>query len=382
MVNLTDQNKENDLSRRKSFLRTLSSSWMIPAAFIITLGATWLIIYGVWRITVPQENKLLAVLILASAGILLAAAALMFILTLIYKLLIDISNRSSNPIVIQPAKSGAADADQLEKDIKQIGLQISQMVKLLNDVNENILMDEQSKRKKFEFLVNQKIQSALSDVETLISNSEWAGARAILDTLIKKYPEKSEELQEKLKRLEDRRREAFNQELIKTRKLINDFIAISAWDKAMRQAEALLEKHPDAEEAKELVAQISQERQKFRAEQIKRMEADIQRSITRKRWNDALQIAQQLIDKYPDSPEAEILREKMDTLRANAEIEKRQQLEEQIKDLIKRRNFIQAVELGKYVIQEYPDSPQAQALREQMEKLQELAAQQEKEIKL
>jgi len=381
MVNLTDQNKENDLSTKKSFIRTLTSAWMIPVSFIITLGAVWLIIYGIWRITVPQENKLLAVLILASAGILFAIGSLMFILTLTYKLLIDISNRSSNPVVIQPAKSGIIDADQLEKELKQIGLQIPQMIKLLSDINENILLDEQNKQKKFEFLVNQKIQSALAEVETLINKSEWAGARAILDTLIKKYPEKNE-LKEKLTRLEERRREAFNQELAKTRKLINDFIAISAWDKAVKQAEVLLEKHPDAQEAKELVAQIGQEREKFRTEQIKRMEADIQRSITRKRWNDALQIAQQLIDKYPDSPEAELLREKMETLRANAEIEKRQQLEEQIKDLIKRRNFIQALELAKYVIQEYPDSPQAQALREQMEKMEELASQQEKEINL
>lgn len=380
MIDLSEQ-KDQSRSGFKSFLQAMSSFGIMCFAFLIKILSVAFIIYGVWKLVVTSENREINMLIIASACTLFAVGVITFTLFLILRYLRELSSRSTSPVVIQPSKSGDADSKELENSIKQLLLGMSELKRLLNEVNENILLDEEGKKQKYEFLVNQKIRNACAEVDKLIENSEWSSARAILEALVKRYPDKKE-LQDKLEKLEIKRKEAFQQELSKARKLINDFIAISAWDKAVRQAESLLEKHPDSEEAKELVAQISQERQKFRIEQIRRMEADIQRSITRKRWNDALAIAQQLIDKYPDSPEAELLREKIDTLRANAEIEKRQQLEEQIKDLIRRENFIQALELVRYVIKEYPNSPQAQKIREDNleQKLEERARNQEKKF--
>ncbi len=380
MINVSNQN-EQDNSRAKTFLQAMSSFGIMCFAFFVKILAIAFVIYGVWKIIGSSGNREINILIIASACVLFAVGVIMFTLFLILRELRELSNRPVNPVVINPSPSVDNVSRKLESEIKQLTLETSQMIKLLNEISENILLDDEGRRKKYEFLVNQKIQNSLVEVDKLIENSEWASARAILETLIRKYPER-QDLQNKLSLLENRRKEAFHQELAKTRKLITDFMAISAWDKAVKQAESLLEKHPDSEEAKELVAQVSQERQKFRTEQIKRMEADIQRSITRKRWNDALAIAQQLIDKYPDSPEAELLMAKMDTLRANAEIEKRQQLEEQIKDLIKRENFIQALELVRYVIKEYPGSPQAKKIIEDNleQKLEERAKTQEKNI--
>ncbi len=380
MINISSQNEQ--AKPKLKFLQAMSSVGIMCFALFIKILSIAFVIYALWKIINSSANREINMLIITSACILFAAGVIMFVLFLILRQLRDLANKSTNPVVIQPTTTHTENPSmQIEKENKQLTLEASQITKLLNEISENILLDDERKRKKYEFLANQKIQNTLTEIDKFIEKSEWASARAILDTLIKKYPEK-DELKEKLSRLEQKRREAFNQELAKARKLINDFIAISAWDKAVKQAEILLEKHPDEEQAKELVAQVSQERQKFRTEQIKRMEADIQRSITRKRWNDALAIAQQLIEKYPDSPEAELLREKMDTLRANAEIEKRQQLEEQIKDLIKRENFIQALELVKYVLNEYPDSPQAKKIREDklQEKLEERARAQEKDI--
>ncbi len=278
-------------------------------------------------------------------------------------------------------KSNTQPTQQITQNIEHLQSQIDHAVKLLQEINENTLLNEQGRQQKIEFLALQERKRSFNDIDRLIQEREWAQAKTILELLIRKYPD-NPDVKQQMIQLESLRKDAFNEELAQARKTITNFIAISAWDKAIRLAENLIEKHPDMPEARQLLQNIRTERARFREEQIKRMYCDIQKSIARKRWNDALQIGRQLIEKYPDSVEAETIRSQITTLETNAEIEKRQELEEQIKDLVRRRNFIQAVELARFVIANYPTSPQANALRDQLAKLEELAKQQEKEIPL
>jgi hypothetical protein len=267
------------------------------------------------------------------------------------------------------------------EDIERFGSQMDQVVKLLQNINENTLLDEAGRRQKYEYLAHQERKRIFTDIDRLVQDREWAQAKALLEGLRQRFPG-NVEVEEYTRQVEELRKQAFNEDLAQTRRRIADLVAISAWDKAIRQTEMLLEKHPDMPAAKELQLHLRAERNKFRDEQIKRMYADIQRSIGKKRWNEALQVCRQLLDKYPDSVEAETLYNQLPTLETNAEIEKRQELEEHIKDLIHRRNFIQAVELARYVLEHYPSSPQANALRKQIDKLEELARQQEKDLHL
>ena len=84
-------------------------------------------------------------------------------------------------------------------------------------------------------------------------------------------------------------------------------------------------------------------------------------------------MARTLLDEYPDSAEATAVRGQMETLEANAEIETRQELENEIKDLIKHRRFAEALDLANQVITNYPESPQAEALRSQLPRLRQRA---------
>jgi hypothetical protein len=61
------------------------------------------------------------------------------------------------------------------------------------------------------------------------------------------------------------------------------------------------------------------------------------------------------------------------TLKTNAEIEVRQRLEGQIMEYARQGRYIEAVDLAKKVIRDFPQSPQAQVLREQLGRLEELA---------
>ncbi len=51
----------------------------------------------------------------------------------------------------------------------------------------------------------------------------------------------------------------------------------------------------------------------------------------------------------------------------------RQKLEARIMDFAKHGRYLEAVELAKKVIEKYPTSPQAEALRSQLPRLEELA---------
>jgi hypothetical protein len=243
---------------------------------------------------------------------------------------------------------------------------------MLKEINENVLLDDAGKKRKLELIAQEDRRRSLAEIDRLMQMREWAQAKSILDNLLAKYPEHPA-LTNKPAEMEEKRKRTFNEEFVQARKIITDLIAISAWDKAIKLAENFLEKHPDMSAAKELEVHVRAERQKFRDEHIRRMYSDIQKATSKKRWNDALQIARQLMDKYPDSVEAETLSGQMETLEANADIEKRQQLEEQIKDLVHRRSFKQAFDLAKFVIDAYPTSPQAEALRQKLDKLEELA---------
>ena len=70
------------------------------------------------------------------------------------------------------------------------------------------------------------------------------------------------------------------------------------------------------------------------------------------------------------------LREQISTLEANADIETRQQLETQYKAHITQQNYWEALELARRIISDYPLSPQANVLRDQIPRLEELTQKQ------
>jgi outer membrane protein assembly factor BamD (BamD/ComL family) len=258
---------------------------------------------------------------------------------------------------------------------------VAAMLAMLKEINENSLLDEAGRKAKLEILAQQQRRAVVIEVERLMRDHQWVRAKMLLESLSARQPGQKDVV-EAMAKLEEQRKKMFDDELQKARKNVTDLIAISAWDKALERAEALQEQHPDQPACADLVARVCEQREHFRNEQIKRLSGEIQKCVQRKRWNDALQAAEQLVQKYPDSADAHAVESQMSTLTENAEIERRQQLEEQIRDLVQRHSFVQAEELAKHVIETYPSSPQAAALRERLPKLSELARQQEKEIQL
>jgi len=384
MLNLsTNSDGGADLKSSRSRPRILFVVLYVLAG-VIVLGAVCVLAGYIWQ-AIKNNNGELVFRGLGVGLALLTLGAIEFLLALHLKMRVEaeVGRHGAEAVRAGQARGeigvGASVGGDLESRISELVQTMGQMTQLLREINENTLLDEEGRRAKFELLADQQRKAMFVEVDRLVREREWARAKTLLEGLLIKYPGNAD-VQQKMNRLEELRKQAFNEDLNRTKKAIHDLIAISAWDKAADQAETLLEKHPEADEAKELVAYVSAERQRFRQEQLKRISAEIQRNIARKRWTDALQAGRQLIEKYPDSVEAEAVRNQLKTLEENAEIETRQHLEEQIKDLVRRRSFVQAVELAKHVIATYPNSPQARALTGQLAELEKRARQQEDDI--
>ena len=79
------------------------------------------------------------------------------------------------------------------------------------------------------------------------------------------------------------------------------------------------------------------------------------------------------LEAYPAGPEAESVRSQMETLRSNARIEEARELRDRILEMINRRRFSEALELARDLVGRFPDTAAAAELTRQMARLEELA---------
>jgi outer membrane protein assembly factor BamD (BamD/ComL family) len=147
---------------------------------------------------------------------------------------------------------------------------------------------------------------------------------------------------------------------------VDDLAALGAWERATEIVRTLRQRHPASESVVELTRRVALARDKATAEERARLMSQAQDATNRRQWSQAVRLVETVVARFPGSAEAHELRTQLPTLRANAEIQKRQELEAQIRTLLKEHRFSDALQIANTLIEQYPDSPQAHALREQI----------------
>lgn len=142
----------------------------------------------------------------------------------------------------------------------------------------------------------------------------------------------------------------------RTRRLVEEAIAEGDFSLAEQYAHAAHRDHPDSQRCRTL----------WDSARRARLHAHVQESADHHHWSEAVAAAEEFLDRFPDSGEAEGLRGQLPTLRQNAEIAERKRYEGRFKELIGLRNYAEALRVAKHVIERFPGSPQATALRDQM----------------
>ena len=112
----------------------------------------------------------------------------------------------------------------------------------------------------------------------------------------------------------------------------------------------------------------------FHRDQRQRLYGEVQRNADARRWGQALDAATQLVETHPGSGEADSAGAMLTTLKDNARIEEVRGLRDHIRDMIKRRRYAEAVEVARDVMQRFPDSQAAVDLIDQIGLLEKLAA--------
>ncbi|NUQ47832.1 MAG: hypothetical protein HUU22_17570 [Phycisphaerae bacterium] len=250
--------------------------------------------------------------------------------------------------------------------------QWQELMALIHDIRDNLLLNDAERVEKRTRVVEEDVSRAISVVRPLLEDGQFVQARQVIQEIARRYP-KHPEVHRMTEQLDEARRRAEEADVSAYTKRAEELMSISAWDRATSVAAELLDRHPNNENATQLAARVRRERDLFRAEQAKRMYAEVERLSRRRRWRDALEAARVYVERFPDTHEAQILRVQMTTLEANAEIQERQALEQQITDFAKHGRYIEAYNLALHLIQTYPESPQADALRKQLTRLKELA---------
>lgn len=249
-----------------------------------------------------------------------------------------------------------------------------QVISLLQEMSENSLLTDDQRQAKRQRLDEEFRDRGIHDVQLMMIQEQWTPGRKLLQQLAWRFP-RDMQIDQLRREFDEACNRSAEHDLKRTRELVQELMSITAWDRALSVAEEFLAAHPDNVAGRELVTLVHERRAQFERDHQRKLTDDIRQFSSRRQWHDALIAAQSLIQQYPESVEAEAIRQQLPTLQENAEIQYRQELEARFKNLVKHRRYQDAVELAADIIRQYPNSPQATALREQMPTL-ELRAQQ------
>lgn len=251
--------------------------------------------------------------------------------------------------------------------------ELGELLVLTREVRDISLLNEEQRSLRLQAQGKAALSLLQREVPVLLREHNWIEARNRVEEARERFPSFSEwdalETQ-----IEQMRAQVEAHDIEAAERQIDDLTSLGAWDRVGEVVKELLERHPDAPRANELAHRLRAQRHQAEAEQRTRLMAQAQQASNDREWKAALAAATLLIERYPRSPEAQALRMQLPTLRENAEIQTRQQMETQIRDLIKERRFDDALRIAHELLDQYPDSPQAGVLRDQLPRLQEKAA--------
>ncbi|HOA74718.1 MAG TPA: hypothetical protein PL151_01965 [Phycisphaerae bacterium] len=344
----------------------------LVAVGVLTLAGMMAGIVAVWR---PEDGLRVVTLV---AGWLLAgivAAGLCAAAALFIRMHLPLAHqvRSMNQHLAALAQQAFTSPPPVEKN--EPNPELIELRKLLADVREILLLPDEQRMARFRTLMQVELRRRLNLVNQYVDAREFHRAREELASLSDRFGI-NDDIRAAQERLAAATRLALREDIESATRRISDLMTMTRWEHAEQYARELTQKYPDAVEPRQLLERVREERKLFDQRHRQRMHDEIQQFVNQRRWREAAGAADMFIQTFPTGPDTDALRQQLDTLKANAEIEIRQQLERHIKEYIQRKDYWAALELARRIIAEYPFSPQANVLRMQLPRLEELARQQ------
>ncbi|OQB87838.1 MAG: hypothetical protein BWX88_00210 [Planctomycetes bacterium ADurb.Bin126] len=209
-------------------------------------------------------------------------------------------------------------------------------------------------------------------VERALASDDLGLANQRLDRLRQRWPERAE-IQALRERIEQNGAAVRAEEIAEQRRHIQELMAMAAYDKAEAAAVEVAHRHPGSADALALLDLVRRDALAFRMDRGQRLYMDVQKHAEMRRWRQAVEAAHRLIQDYPQTPEAEHLRTQMATLEENARIEEVRELRDLIRENILAKQYNEALRLAQDVVRRFPGTQAASELGRQIIRLRELA---------
>lgn len=249
---------------------------------------------------------------------------------------------------------------------------IDEIALLLREMRDISLLNDSQRTKRLEAQGRAAVEVLLREVPVLLREHNWIEARARVQEARERYPHVPEwDAMER--QIEQMRAQVEHHDIEAAERQINDLTALGAWDRVGDVMRELTQRHPESVKVNELAQRIRAMRNKAEVELRSRLMTQAQEATNKRDWKAAYSLALQIIERYPRSPDAQALRLQLPTLRENAEVQARQRMETEIREYVRTQRYADAVRVGNEMINQYPHSPQAEVLRAQLPKLQERA---------
>lgn len=247
------------------------------------------------------------------------------------------------------------------------------MLAAVSELNANLMLTPEERQAKRRRRQQEQGRRLVEQVQAAIDGGQFAEADRLLRQLDEEFP--AEPQAQELRSLLARGRSAAEaDDLSRAAAGVENLMALAKFDEARKIAQDLVEKYPDSPEAASLLQRVSREGQTFLTEQCKRLYADVERHAEQRRWRSALTSARLLLSEYPESSEAQTVSTQLATLQENARIEEVRDLRDRIREYIERRRFAEAVRIAESLVERFPDTAAATELARQLPRLRELAA--------
>ncbi len=278
---------------------------------------------------------------------------------------------------VRHVEQGAGDRGAEEVSETSPADRAEAMLAQLRELNANLMLTDAQRLKKARDLAERRANRLTEQAEEAISAGDLAGAEDILGNLTRLEPDSPDvpALRERIKQACD---ESESHDASEAGRQVENLMAASDFAGARAVAEAMLGKHPDSIHAVDMLARVSREAEAFATEQQGQMYRKIEKAASARHWHSALAAARKFLDAWPDSIKADAVRAQLSTIADNARIEEVRILRDQIRDMITRRRFGEAVEMAQDVIERFPETAAANELTLQMARLQERAKSEEK----
>lgn len=253
------------------------------------------------------------------------------------------------------------------------GQRLEELRDLLIELNTNTLLSPEQREAKRLRKQSQQAEQLSRQVHRAIRDEQFETAEELLQQLAGEVPDDPHvaELEDQIAEARRQRRQAVLEHRMRE---VTDLMSIARFAQARQVAEDLLDVHPDDEDVRQLLTRVEREEEAYTQEKIRRHSEEINSFATVRQWGRALESARRLVTEYPDCTEATQANAMMPTLIDNARIEEVRTYRDRFLGYMERKRYVQALEIARHVVENFPETAAAEELRSQLPRLESLAA--------